>query len=216
VCTNCGLVQIERFIDDCVQYKDVDQYSVFEPAEEQVSKHMMDFAKEVNSTVFGGMVEDSSDLVKHCDKAGSKAEIAVEIYDTHSTGITAKTFCQALNINPTEFWKAMDKKGSSNKDRTFVMLKRHVYDCPQIDSKYEKEVIRVANRFREALLGAAEVQTVKVDRLLLGLMIIAACDVVQIKDINKSSLCKLYKLSGNTLKKHEALLQEVLKRNSKK
>jgi hypothetical protein len=217
VCTNCGLVQLERFIDDCIPYKDVDQYEVIRPP---LSKNMITFANEINIKVFGGNNDDAHELLQGVvDETNKpKTEIAVDIFNSRQTGITAKSFCETLAIKPKEFWKAMDKRGTSSNDRSYVMLKRLVYDCTLIqDSQEEKQVLRVANKFRETLLQEATVtQAFRLDRLLISLVIIAVCDVVRIKDVTKKVMCKHYNMSIGTLKKHEVVLQSVLERSKTK
>jgi hypothetical protein len=70
-------------------------------------------------------------------------------------------------------------------------------------------VFKVAKKFLEALENNVLIQTIKSDKLVVSLMIIA-CEVVKL-DIKRKKLCREYGLSLDTLNRHEALLQEAMK-----
>jgi transcription initiation factor TFIIIB Brf1 subunit/transcription initiation factor TFIIB len=220
VCTGCGLVQQDRFIDDRVPWKEYDDYA---PVEESVpARKVLDMANMAKSELFGGNIDNVKDLImgdqacdkagdKACDKAGDKIQVAADLYE-NTKGFTAKTFCGSMKVKTSKFWKQLEQKGAVDKDRTFDILKRIVYESTDIPSDKSWEVIKVANKFREMLSESAEKQKIKSDRLMVSLMIIVVCDILKLGP-KVCAMCRKYKLGVYTFKKHEKLLQEVLKRD---
>jgi transcription initiation factor TFIIIB Brf1 subunit/transcription initiation factor TFIIB len=207
VCTGCGLVQQDRFIDDRVPWKEYDDYT---PVEESVpTQKVLDVANMAKSELFGGNIDNVKDLIMGIE-AVDKIQAAADLYE-NTKGFTAKTFCGSMKVKTSKFWKQLEQKGAVDKDRTFDILKRIVYESTDIPSDKSWEVIKVANKFREMLSESAEKQKIKSDRLMVSLMIIVVCDILKLGP-KVCAMCRKYKLGVYTFKKHEKLLQDILKR----
>lgn len=215
VCTSCGLVAQERFIDERVSFKDIGTYT---PMETPVTKQILKKVEAVNANLFNGMLEGTTDVAKTIDEfcqrslcegdVVSKADIASGVY-ANTKGFSAKELCDALDVKPKQLWKAVVKHKVINTNRTSSVLKRTIYECGDIQSGKAWEVFKVAKKFLEALENNVLIQTIKSDKLVVSLMIIA-CEVVKL-DIKRKKLCREYGLSLDTLNRHEALLQEAMK-----
>lgn len=210
VCTSCGLVVQERFIDDRVSFKDYGDYS---PLETPVNKKILKGIDVVNANLFNGMLEETVDVSKVIDDfcegdVLSKADIASGVY-ANTKGFSANDLCVAMNVKPKQLWKAVVKHKAINNNRTGDVLKRTIYECEDIPSGQEWDVFKVAKRFLEEFETNALIQNIKSDKLVVSLMVIA-CEVVKL-NIRRKDLCRKYGVSLDTLNKHEALLQEALK-----
>lgn len=216
VCTSCGLVVQERFIDDRVGFKDYGEYS---PLEVPVNKQVLKKVDVVNANLFNGMMEGTRDVAKAIDEfcqvspsnggeVLSKADIASGVFAT-TRGLSVKDVCGAMDVKPRQLWKAIVKHKVINTNRTCDVLKRTIYKCEDIPSEKKWDVLKVANKFLEALEKNVLIQRFKQDKMILSLMTIA-CEVVKL-DIKRRHLCRKYGLTVDTLNKHEAMLQEALK-----
>jgi hypothetical protein len=215
VCTSCGLVVQERFIDDRVSFKDMGDYT---PLATPVTKQILKKVDVVNANLFNGMLEGTTDVAKAIDEfcqsspsdgdVLSKADVASGVF-ANTNGFSAKELCVAMDVKPRQLWKAVVKHKVINTNRTSAVLKRTIYECEDIQSGREWEVFKVAKTFLEALENNVLIQRIKSDKLVVSLMIIA-CEVVKL-DVKRKELCRKYVLSLDTLIRHEALLQEALK-----
>lgn len=222
VCTACGLVAEERFVDDRIGFNDHDCYA---PLHESVSKQVTKQTNLVNAALFNGMLDGADDISKAIDdfcrqgeqdggvkerEVSRKADIASGVY-ANTKGFTAKELCTAMNVKPRQLWKAVanHKVVNNTSNRTHDMLKRTIYECVDIPQGREWEVFKVARKFLEAMQDdRVSLQSIKPDKLVVSLMVIA-CGVVRL-NIKKKELCRKYGLSLDTLNKHEALLQKAL------
>ena len=203
VCTKCGLVAVERFIDDRVGWKEYGQYSPLreEEGDGVVDKNVAEFLEKYHG---------ASDI----SPVGMDA---VDIMDSVEKGTSTTDICGALNIKTKQMWKMAEEKKIVGKDRSYDMIKRIVYECEGIPSARAWDVIKAANRFREAVLGCKGVaQGVKIDRLVVSLVVIACCDICKIPGVSVGALCSKYGLAMGTFRKHERMLQGVLERDGVK
>lgn len=223
VCTSCGLVAQERFIDDRVAFKDYDEYA---PLEAPTNKAIAQHTNELNAVLFNGTLENTTDMAKaieeFCNKTpnqetrtkAQRADVVTAAYtNTNIKGISAKDLCEALNVKPSTFWKAATKhkvvdKNSTN--RPSELLKRTIYENSDIPNGKEWSVFKTARKFLEALSATPSIQGIKPDRLAVSLMIIA-CEVEKV-GLKRTKMCHKYRLCPETLSRHEAILQEALKR----
>lgn len=223
VCTSCGLVVEERFIDDRVAFKDYGDYS---PLEAPVNKQVLKKVNVMNANLFNGMMEETTEVAKAVDdfckardssnasnasngcEGLSKADIASGIYAT-TKGLSIKDVCCAMDMKPKKMWKAVIKHKIINDNRTCDVLKRSIYRCDDIPSEQKWDVLKVAKKFLEALENNVLIQRFKTDKMIVSLMTIA-CEVAKV-DIKRRDFCRKYGITIDTLKKHEALLQEALK-----
>lgn len=211
VCTVCGLVAQERIIEDNVGFKDRDDYY---PLDEPVSKRVMTQTNVLNATLFNGMMEGTKEMVQaidaFCQKSPDvthKADVVTGMY-ANTKGISAKDLCVAMKIKPKQLWKATVKHNVINTNRTLDLLKRTIYECDDIPEGREWEVLKIARKFLEALETTPAIQNIKPDRLVVSLMIVA-CEVLKI-GLKRANVCRKYKLSKETLCRHETMLQEAL------
>jgi len=213
VCTRCGLVAQERIIEDKVGFKDRDDYYPLDDV--PVSKRVMTQTNILNATLFNGMLEGDKDMAQaineFCQKSPEvtqKADVVTGMF-ANTKGIPAKDLCFAMNLKPKQLWKATVKHDIINTNRSLDMLKRIIYECGDIPMGREWEVLKVARKFLEVLETTPAIQNVKPDRLVVSLMIVA-CDVLKL-GLKRSKVCHKYKLSMDTLYRHETMLQEALK-----
>ncbi len=221
VCTSCGLVAQERFIDDRAAFKDYDEYA---PLDAPTNKTITQHTNHLNAALFNGHLDNTTDMAKtiqdFCNNTpnqetrtkAQRADVLTAAY-TNTKGIPAKDLCEALNVKPSTFWKAATKhkvvdKNSSN--RPNELLKRTIYENPDIPNGREWSVFKTARKFLEALSATPSIQGIKPDRLAVSLMIIA-CEVEQV-GLKRNKVCHKYRLCLETLSRHEAMLQEALKR----
>ena len=226
VCRACGLVAQERIIDDRDTYRNREEFS---PVEIEVSKKTIQQTNALNATLFNGMMEDATDMAKVIDEfcnreietssilikeedVSKKAEIASCVY-ANTKGIPTKDLCVAMNVKPKQLWKAAVKHNVINTNRTNDLLKRTVYECDEISAGREWEVLKVAKQFLTALNTTSATQSIKPERLVVSLMILA-CEVLKVGNINRATMCRKYGLSKDTLYRHEAMVQEALTKQS--
>ncbi len=228
VCTGCGLVAQERFIDDRVAYKDYDEYCpktskiLTSPPIDQTTLKQ---TKVVNAVFLNEVLEDTHDVVlsiqRLCDKepainvsVSKKANITSGIY-ARVQGLPVDALCQTMNIKTSSFWKATTRQGISQvPERRFQdLLKRTVYSCQYIPKNSEWQVLKFATKILSVLLEKSHIiQGIKPNRLIISIMIIA-CEVAKV-EVTRKDMCSKYKLSMDTLKKHESIIQDVLKMQS--
>jgi transcription initiation factor TFIIIB Brf1 subunit/transcription initiation factor TFIIB len=229
VCTACGLVAQERFIDERVSYRDFDEFCPMTNrvlTQKPIDHKIVQQTNVMNAMLLNGMLDNTTDIARavddFCNKpptvdvdVSKKAHITCGIY-AKTQGLDVKDLCHQMNIKTSAFWKATTRNGISEvPERRFQdVLKRAIYKCPHIPAKQEWQVFKIANKFLEAINKTPHMQNTKPDRLIVSLMIIA-CEIKKIP-INRVKVCKQYKLSAETLNKHEILLQEVLTHTNQK
>lgn len=227
VCTACGLVAQERFIDERVNYKDYDEYcpsKIRTPQESKVFQKTIKHTNIINATLLNNALDTTTDMAEavndFCNQSprvdvnvSRKATTAAGIYE-NTQGVAIKDLCQQMNIKTTDFWKATTRHGitTMKPQRRFKdLLKRTIYTCHHIPKAKEWETFKIARQFFEAIHDSPLFQNIKPERIIISLMIIA-CELSKATTLTRADLCKEYKLSIETLAKHEALLQQVLKK----
>jgi hypothetical protein len=223
ICTACGLVAQERFVDERVSYNDygnfcqkTTQYLTKAPVDHKTIQQ----TNLMNATLLNGMLENTFDIAQAVDEfcnkppmidmdISKKASITSGIY-VKTQGLGVKDLCQQMNIKTSAFWKATTRNGITKvPQRRFQdILKRTIYNCSLIPPKQEWGVLKIASKFLKAIEETPYMQNTKPDRLIISLMIIA-CEIKKVPT-NRGMLCKEYGLSTETLNKHESLLQQVL------
>jgi hypothetical protein len=213
VCTGCGLVVQERIMDEKVGFKDRDDYYPLD--EMPVSKRVMTQTNVLNATLFNGMLESAKDMAQTIDafcqkspEATHKADVVTGMY-TNTKGISAKDLCLAMKLKPKQLWKGAVKHDVINNNRSLDLLKRTIYECDDVPVGREWEVLKIARKFLEALDTTPAIQNIKPDRLVVSLMIVA-CEVLKL-GLKRTKVCHKYKLSKDTLCRHETMLQEALR-----
>lgn len=220
VCTGCGLVCQERFIDERASWKDYEDYT---PISQPINSNILTRAKVLNASLFNGFLDNTEDIAKSvqefCDQSQNKnipkkANIASGIY-ANTKGLSIKELCREMKVKTSHFWKAsVQNKIQNNSNRTKELLKRTIYSCEYIPKNSEWNVFKIANKFLEEMIKTPCAQKIKPNRLVISLMIIA-CEIEKLPII-RQSFCEKYQLSLDTLKKHEMILQQVLKGSNKK
>jgi hypothetical protein len=226
VCTGCGLVAQERFIDERVSYKDHNDYC---PDKIQTPKVSREFQRAIhhtntiNATLLNSALDNTTNMAEaindFCNQTPQmdiavpkKATITAGIY-ANTQGVTVKDLCHQMNIKTSNFWKATTCHGvtTMNPQRRFQdLLKRTIYTCEHIPKAKEWQTFKIARQFLEAIHDSPLFQNIKPERIVISVMIIA-CGLSKATTMTRADLCKEYKLSPETLAKHEALLQELLR-----
>jgi hypothetical protein len=214
----------ERFIDERVSYKEYEDYC----SREIQSNHLkaiqrtIQHTNTINATLLNGMLDNTVDMaesINHfCEQqpkvdinVSKKATTTVGIY-TNTSGLGIKDLCHQMNVKTSAFWKATTRHGITttiSKRRFQELLKRTVYSCNLIPRGKEWQIYKIANKFYEAINNTATSQNIKPNRLVISLMIIA-CELEKVSPTIRIDLCKEYRLSIDTLHKHEGMLQHVL------
>lgn len=199
ICTGCGLVLEERFIDDRVPASKYSDYKYDEP---KLKKNVV-----ASATMIGVDMPDSTlQLIQQsCREKFDKPTVAASIYNTVK-GMTAKQICSALDIKPSKFWKAAStSKTADNKD----ILRRTIYECDVIPKDKVCVVMKTAISLFEALEKSNINQSLRKDRLAVSLLILS-CEMLGIFK-KRNVLCKTYKISMETVRKHEYAVQQALR-----
>lgn len=205
VCTNCGLVLQERFIDDRVPFKEYGDYFQ-EP-------------KEINQTVKnhteGIPIQDEIVLASNewCkDKREGlrvrKVDVAAGIHSSIQ-GVPVRAICARMNVRASKFWKATQGQEGKKGD-CLSILKRTVYESEHIPADVAWQVIKVGSKLIDVVNTSTHAQTLRLDRLAISIMIIA-CDIKSVGP-KRSKACKLYGISPDTVRKHEGLIQGLLEK----
>ena len=202
VCTGCGLVIQERFIDDRVGFRESDDYSPPEPAfnagvKRQLTKANVRLPDNVLSACHEGCVATTSVRKEH---------VAVAMH-ANTQGVSVKAVCATMGVKPSKFWKeARNLKGHEENVRS--QLRRTVYECVLIDEAKHWDVLKTATRLMEGVINHPRLYTLKPDKLAVSLMVVA-CKICKLS-LKRGRLCKEYGLSLDTLGKHESMIQEAL------
>lgn len=225
VCTSCGLVAQERFIDERVSYKEYDDYfpgKIRTPQESRALQKTIQHTNTINTTLLNNALDNTVDMAEaindFCNQTPrlecnvpKKATITAGIYaNTH--GVNIKNLCQQMSIKTSDFWKATTRHGitTMKPQRRFQdLLKRTIYTCQHIPTGKEWQTFKIARQFLEKIQDSPLIQNIKPERIVISLMIIA-CGLSNATKMTRADLCKEYRLSPETLAKHEALLQEIL------
>jgi transcription initiation factor TFIIIB Brf1 subunit/transcription initiation factor TFIIB len=211
ICTNCGLVVEERFIDDRVPIGDIHNY--YMESDTTTEKEEIEKIKEYTQT-FGNILTDNvahkvkstiKDMTSD-DKKIRKCDIGAGIY-VNSNGVTASQICESLNIKSRTFWKSSISQGK--KQSIDDILKRIIHSCEYIPADKAWDVIKISKRFLEVLESNETIQACKPNKIAITLMIIA-CEVLKL-DIDREIICREYKISKVTLLKNEKIIQNTLK-----
>jgi transcription initiation factor TFIIIB Brf1 subunit/transcription initiation factor TFIIB len=211
ICTSCGTVNQERFIDDRCYYKDVEDHTYQET--NVVDKKVNKIVSAVNSVLHNGMLDDTSNIAHKVEsicknEKVTTAQVVASVYVCEK-GLTAKELCTSMNVKPNKFWKSVTNETVSE-NRLLDIIKRLVYGCVKIETKYNWSIIKCARRIIDRIKSAPEIQNIKTDKLAISLLYIA-CSCEKIK-LSKKELVKIYGISLETLHRHEATIQTILKR----
>jgi len=213
VCTSCGTVNQERFIDDNCFYKDYENHDYKEP--KLVNKKVDNVVSTINTIFFNGMIDDTSRITDKIQNSNeidnnkiSKADIVACVYDNEK-GLTSKELCINMNIKPNKFWKSV-KKDIIWEHRLLDIIKRLVYSCYDIDAKQHWTVIKCARNIIDRIKYSTELQNIKPDKFAISLIYVACqCEKVM---FNKKDFIKIFGISNETLKKHEHIIQTILEK----
>lgn len=223
VCTSCGLVNEERFIDDRCNYKYHEDHEPREP-KTIVSKKIDNIVDAINTTLYNGMVDDTTVIServqnvyeKHSNEDNiekiTKADVVAGVY-TCEKGLTARELCTTMNVKAKSFWKSVKSDQIVWEQRLLDIVKRNVYNCANIEKDKEWNVIKYSSKIIDKIMNSAEVQNIRLDRLAISLMYIACkCDNLK---FDKKEFVKLYGISLETLYRHEHIIQTILERKNK-
>jgi hypothetical protein len=225
VCTACGLVAQERFIDERVSYNDRNYYcsdKIQTPTVSRELQRTIQHTNVINATLLNSALDNTTDMAEaindFCNQTprlevnvSKKATTTAGIY-ANTQGVTVKDLCYQMNIKTSDFWKATTRHGltTMNPQRRFQdLLKRTIYTCEYIPKAKEWQTFKIARQLLEAIHDSPHFQNIKPERIVISLMIIA-CGLSKATTMTRADLCKQYKLSQETLTKHEALLQQLL------
>lgn len=213
VCTSCGLVNQERFIDDRFCYKD---YEDHEYKETKIrDKNVDKVVSIINSVLYNGMIDDSNIMAERikytCENNNKKittADVVAGVYSCEK-GMTAQELCTTMNVKPKKFWKSV-KKDVVWEHRLLDIIKRLVYENAKFERKEEWPVIKCSRKIIDRIKNSTEVQNIKTDKLAISIVYIACrCEKIV---YDKKEFVKYYKISFETLKKHENIIQAILKK----
>ena len=235
VCTNCGLVQEERILDDTfygnIKYDDMDEMhsyycEVFE--EENVNNQVLDIFKRASLNILGeefqSIIDCALSLYTEYTKGSTlkRGQNKVAIYCTcflyacqhHHAGVDAKAIYRYFEIPP---WLEYSKIGPCLQqilDRTHAhqetndLLKRMVYTCGRFKNQEAWKIITIAKQLEDKVQCLrSKVKTSKLNACLIYI----ACVVNGVEWASIETISQIYDVSITTLKKHELLIQSVLK-----
>jgi transcription initiation factor TFIIIB Brf1 subunit/transcription initiation factor TFIIB len=213
VCTSCGLVNQERFIDDRFCYKDYEDHEYKET--KTIDKKVDNVVSTINSVLFNGMISDTNILaekIQHTYENNKKittADVVAGVYSCEK-GMTAQDLCATMNVKPKKFWKSV-KKDVVWEHRLLDIIKRLVYENVKFIKKEGWSVIKCTMKIIEKIKSSSEVQNIKTNKLAISLIYIACvCEKIT---YDKKEFVELYRISLETLKKHEHIIQTILKKN---
>lgn len=216
VCTSCGTITQERFVDDNHYYKDYEDHEYSE--KKTIDRKVNNVVCTINSVLYNGMVDDTnaiSEKIQHSyenvDKKITTADIVAGIY-TCEKGLTAKELCITMNVKPKKFWKSV-KNDVVWEHRLLDIIKRLVYEAVKFDSKEEWKVIKNSMKIIEKIKKFPEVQNIKTDKLAISLIYIA-CKCGNVLWDKKEFLTN-FRISFETLQRHEHIIQAILKKHSR-
>lgn len=215
ICTSCGTVNQESIIDDKVYYKDYEDHEYQE--HKTIDKKVVKVVSKINSVLYNGMVDDTnriSDKIQStCDNNNriTTADVVAGVYACEK-GLTANNLCTAMNIKPKMFWKSV-KTNVVWENRLLDIIKRLVYESVDFDTKKEWSVIKCCMKVIEKIKSCPEIQNIKTDKLAISLIYIACkCEKIP---YDKKQFVQVYKISLETLKRHEHVIQTILTNRSK-
>lgn len=213
VCTSCGLVNEERFVDDRFCYQN---YQDHEQETKMIDKHVGKVVSTINTVLYNGMIDDTSvmtDRIQHIydknDKKPSTVDVVANVYSC-GKGMIAHELCTQLNIKPKTFWKSV-KGDVVWEERVIDLVKRLVYENARFDKKEEWPIIKCSMKIVERIKDSSEIQNIKTDKLAITIIYIAC--LCQKKLYDKKEFVKLYRISIETLKRHESIIQAILKKS---
>lgn len=213
VCTSCGLVNEDRFIDDRFCYKNYEDHEYEEP--NIIDKKVDKVVSTINSILKNGIIDDSNTIaqkVQHTFEDNNKrittADIVAGVYSCEK-GMTAQDLCTTMNIKPKKFWKAV-KHDIVWEQRLLDIIKRLVYENVKFDKKQEWPIIKYSMKIIERIKNSTEIQNIKTDKLAISIIYIACkCEKIT---YDKKEFVNVYRISLETLKRHEYIVQTVLKK----
>lgn len=214
VCTSCGLVNQERFIDDRVFYKDYADHEYNET--KSIDKKVDKVVSQINSVLYNKMVDDTNIIVERIQhsyendkKKITTADVVAGVYSCEK-GLTARELCISMNVKPKKFWKSV-KSNIVWEQRLLDIIKRMVYENVKFEKNEEWPIIKCAMKIIERMENSIEVQNIKTNKLAISIVYIACkCEKIMYE---KSEFVKFYNISLETLKRHEYIIQAVLKKN---
>lgn len=238
VCTTCGLVKIERYIDDRPEWGSYNAYDMCRAALLIEEDHESDQVKEAKA--FLQVIENDEPLVATCielyciaiDKLRvihtkhKKNIMAICIYHASchvQRGLIPEHVMAMMQVNSADFWKE-----SYNVSQTWTDLSYydslmsavasassayqrlvHILESVVWLGKRKWDVIKAANILFHRIQGTHVIGRVKQSKLHPTIIYIA-CMVCGIK-VELRELCRCLNTSVTTVKKHEAMIQDVLR-----
>lgn len=220
-CSECGLVKCNVFDDRAMygQYEDRDQYDHDDHHEynEHQTVHNIKLYYTVRDYMYNlfpnrDIDEEIRSVCSFCSKHNTKTKdaIAVAVYALKNHGICAKTLCDFFKIDISVFWhKYRTIMPAMNQNDTLLLVaKRALYECDNIDGSDISKALRTIYKFIDKIKDSPCLQKVKLDKFGNNLVIIALC-ANKVK-VNKKSMCLQLQTSLSSLRKHEAILQNIL------
>lgn len=214
VCTSCGTINQEKFIDDKCYYRDFEDHEYKET--KLIDKSVNKYVSDVNTIFYNGMIDDTSRITeniqsmcesnKNTKNKISKADIVAGVYVCEK-GLTAKELCTNMNVKTNKFWKSV-KKDTIWENRLLDIIKRLVYGCVEFETKNHWIIIKCARKIIDRIKSSPELQNIKPDRFAVSLIYVA-CDCEKLS-LNKKKFVKLFGMSLETLLKHENIIQTIL------
>lgn len=213
-CIDCGLVKC-RTLDDFVQFKDYDDYDVV--ASFSSRDHKLYYFIQGHIYNLFPNNENESDISTICDfctkhKSRSDDTVAVAIYSLKKHGLCAEKLCIYFCITISQFWQKYNDLTPETQQTPANMLQKYathcLYQCDITETEVTK-VLKTIYQLTKRVKDSPLLQKVKIDKFASNLVIIAVT-INKIK-INKKQLCTRLNTSFSSLRKHETLLQAILK-----
>lgn len=240
VCRDCGLVKQGCYLDDTYNYNKsfnddiLPCYETQNIIEKPVDCSMLNIIKEVYDTLFEGdnnhnlivstmhLCEVAKNSMKNKKGSHKRAIIAAAVYCTcrfQKRGKRAEDIYKLLRIDVWQDFSAVcqawkDLKEFSNVgnitsgDNTSIAT-RMVYDNKFIPEGKQWDVLKTIKKLMSIIEASTMKSNVRLSKLNASLIFIA-CEI-NCCSVSRANICDLYGISSITLKKHEALIQEVLK-----
>ena len=212
VCSACGTINQEKFIDDRCYYRDYEDHDYKET--KSINKNIDKVMSDVNAIFHNGMIDDTSKIAENVQimydtnttKRISKADAVAGVYACEK-GLTAKELCTNMNVKSSKFWKSV-KRDTVWESRLLDIIKRNVYGCNEIETKHHWALIKCSRKIIDIIKSSPEIQNIKPDRFAISLIYVA-CNCEKIC-LNRKKFVKLFGMSLETLLRHEHIIQTIL------
>jgi transcription initiation factor TFIIIB Brf1 subunit/transcription initiation factor TFIIB len=231
VCTSCGLVQEAHVIDDTLYgnttYGNMESVTIHYEKLQKYKHNKNDLFSKASIYILGDEFDNIISEARALYSAISQLHKG-----RHNKALCCACFlyaCKNFNagVEPSKVYaffdvrlwlhysklsflieQVMNQKHNVNKVCNYTDLKRMVYECHLLNKQQACQVIHVATQlYNKIQCLTSKVKTSKMNASLIYI----SCLINKYNDVSLEFVSKFYNVSIATLKKHETLIQTVLK-----